>query len=84
MPQTFANLEQEYTALRARVATNENEIAWLRAILKEQAEYADGCMEGAGEPEFSQFSIIAASCRKALAANSEGLPARLFPRGCPG
>ncbi len=43
-----------------------NEIARLSAIILEQAKYADGCMEGAGEPEFSQFSVISGACRKAL------------------
>ena len=54
-----------------KINRQQTEIARLRAVIKQQYEYADGCMEGAGEPEFSQFSIISASCRKALATQSE-------------
>jgi hypothetical protein len=43
-----------------------DEIERLRGWLKEISEEADGDMEGAGEPEFSQFSYIAAKARAAL------------------
>jgi hypothetical protein len=53
--------------LRNIIPDQAAEIELLRAVIQMQSKYADGCMEGAGEPEFSQFSIIASACRKALA-----------------
>lgn len=38
VPQTFANLEQENSAYRARLATAENHIGALQAALKECAD----------------------------------------------
>jgi|ERR1039458_10068034 hypothetical protein len=43
-----------------------DEIVRLRAELQKIHVYADHYMEGAGEPEFSQFSFIAASARAAI------------------
>jgi len=40
-------------------------IEWLQHELKEIELYADASCEGAGEPEFSQFSWIAARARRA-------------------
>lgn len=43
------------------------EIKRLQLVLRGIGDYADGCMEGAGEPEFSQFASISNTVHQALA-----------------
>lgn len=55
------------TALAVERDALVKEVERLRLVLRGIGDYADGCMEGAGEPEFSQFASISNTVHQTLA-----------------
>jgi len=60
------DIVSQFEPFQNEIKKLETEIVRLRAALELIAHHADAFMEGAGEPEFSQFDALANAARAAL------------------